>query len=218
VNTDLLPVEQVSWFDAVEFCIKLSKKDGLPPYYALADVKRDSSIFSATVTVLGGNGYRLLTEAEWEYACRAGTVTTYNTGNSLASLEEGDMHGNVSEWCEDYYQPKVYRERKGVTDDPLVTTRDGRLQLRVLRGGSWSVSPVAARASARNSCSASGNGTDIGIRLARGISESVVSAGVPQPNETGVMSAADRHMTLAGPVARQTQPERPWINHPKEPE
>ena len=125
----------MSWEDAVEFCRKLSE---LP-------VEKEA-----------GNVYRLPTEAEWEYACRAGTTTKYSLGDDDSELgtyawfteNSGskshpvggklpnawglyDMHGNVWEWCQDWYG--AYPDR-AVTDP--TGTRTG--SIRVHRGGSWS--------------------------------------------------------------------------------
>ena len=133
------PVENVSWNDAREFCDRLSKKTGKKA--------------------------RLPTEAEWEYACRAGTTTAFNTGDNLrpdqANFNESgktqtvpvgsypanalglfDMHGNVWEWCSDWYGN--YPE--GAAIDPKGPERGSS---RVLRGGSWNDSPVICRSAHR---------------------------------------------------------------------
>ena len=118
-STDQNPVECVSWLDAAEFCNKLSEKEGLKPFYELE---------AGTARVLDwrGLGYRLPTEAEWEYACRANSKTQYTFGNNEGALGEHgwyggnsggqthpvgqkrpnafglfDMHGNIREWCWD---------------------------------------------------------------------------------------------------------------------
>ena len=168
-----LPMSYASWYDAVEFCNELSRtSDGLIPYYRLANIKRNEngSITSAEVIGAMGNGFRLPTEKEWEYACRALSTTDYSFGrddsvpgefavyrqrdrqNSGTKLPNGwglfDMHGNVWEWCWD---------------------TDGRdSDSRVLRGGSFYYSdPQYLRSAGRNYDSPELRNLNIGFRISR---------------------------------------------------
>jgi formylglycine-generating enzyme required for sulfatase activity len=159
---DRRPADSVSWLDAVVFCNRLSELDGLEAYYAIAAGK---------VKIVGGEGYRLPTEAEWEYACRAGTSTTYSFGDDPGRLgqyawfadnsencthEVGllapnglglhDMHGNVWEWCWDWYSPASYRVRHDGAVDPGGVPEGTE---RALRGGSWNVEAPSLRCAAR---------------------------------------------------------------------
>jgi len=90
LDTSKFPVEQVSWFDSVEYCNKLSDREGLKPYYGLTVTmrggKEGKQIDDAEVKILGGSGYHIPTDAEWEHGCRAGTRTKYHSGDKDEDL------------------------------------------------------------------------------------------------------------------------------------
>ncbi|MCX7427696.1 MAG: SUMF1/EgtB/PvdO family nonheme iron enzyme [Planctomycetia bacterium] len=178
VDTGNFPVDDVSWYRATEFCNRLSKEEGLPPYYRRSPSKRDGPWLD--VDVLGGPGYRLPTEAEWEYACRAGTTTPFSFGETIREGQANvnrqslgpifrsnaaavgsfqanafglhDMHGNVAEWCNDVYDPRYYEDCP--TDDPPGSSSDDpkeplfRFSV-VARGGYWNGRLEEARSSCR---------------------------------------------------------------------
>ena len=174
---DNCPVEKVTWKDAITFCNSLSEKLGLEPCYNIGTGKCDFS----------KNGFRLPTEAEWEYACRAETGTEYNTGNGESALERAgwyqrnsgeksrpvgqknqnafglyDMHGNVWEWTNDWYSKKSYEIDKN--ENPTGVS-DGKN--RVLRGGSWLDWPKECTSSKRREYNPDKNYSDIGFRIVR---------------------------------------------------
>jgi formylglycine-generating enzyme required for sulfatase activity len=160
------PVDSVSWFDAIRFCNLLSVYDGFKPYYSIeADDRIDRG---------QGTGYRLPTEAEWEYACRGGGTASYCYGDDPHRLDEfawyaensseethdvgklapnsyglHDVHGNLWEWCWDW--SASYRKRRPTSGPAIVDPHgpdDG--SERVLRGGCWNADRHWVRSSARN--------------------------------------------------------------------
>lgn len=157
-----LPVTEVTWWEAVLFCNKLSEIAGLPVAYSVLD---DDVIWDRTSL-----GYRLLTEAEWEHACRAGTAgphyaeldpAAWYRKNSDEQLHEvktkapnawriHDTLGNVWEWCWDFIDPDTYRT------------------YRVLRGGGWFDEHWSCSASTRRGSHPTLKIDDVGFRVARG--------------------------------------------------
>ena len=154
-----LPVEKVDWFEAVLFCNKLSDINKREHCYNEETWECDFS----------KNGYRLPTEAEWEYACRAGTKTLYHSGDGPEKLASAawyndnsaekphpvgqkepnnwglyDMHGNVWEWCNDWYDENYYQQS---TDQNPPGPEHGKF--RVIRGGAWNYFPYPLRSSHR---------------------------------------------------------------------
>ena len=164
---DKLPVESVSWKDAITFCNSLSLRSSLQPCYDVNEAKPEEIVFDAEA-----DGYRLPTEAEWEYACKAGTSgIRYNEldligwykGNSERKTHEVglkeanpwglfDMMGNVWEWSSDIYDATVYGS------------------YRIFRGGGWCDDERGCMATnRRRSHPTSFKIDDLGFRLARNI-------------------------------------------------
>ena len=138
-----LPVEMVSWYNAVAFCEALTKKESVP----------------------NGWNFSLPSEAQWEYACRAGTTTNYSWGDDitpkLANYDDSalertvvvgsyapnpwgffDMHGNVHEWCADWF----YDYPSGSVIDPNGPSKG---TIKVFRGGSWKIILARLRSASR---------------------------------------------------------------------
>jgi len=170
-----LPVEQVTWFEAIEFCERLQLQTGRP--------------------------YRLPSEAEWEYACRAGTDTPFHFGETISpkvatydstqkyrsgpkgksskqTTEVGshqaanafglsDLHGNVWEWCADHW----YDNYINANVDGTARTSNHRSSHRVIRGGSWLDIPNVCRSGYRNGVPPGNKVLTIGIRVALSIQE-----------------------------------------------
>lgn len=158
------PVEGVSWFDAVRFCSALSALAGLSPCYSLA---ADGGLLGFDSQA---DGYHLPTEAEWEFACRAGSTgvrygeldaIAWHRGNSGGSTHPVgllqpnawglyDLLGNVWEWCNDIYDPSVYGD------------------YRIFRGGGWNDAPRGVLVTnRRRSHPVAFRIDDLGFRLAR---------------------------------------------------
>ncbi|QHV87916.1 SUMF1/EgtB/PvdO family nonheme iron enzyme [Streptomyces sp. 604F] len=161
------PVTEVSWTDALRYCNLLSQALGLRPCYLLDD----DPDARATRWDQDADGFRLPTEAEWEYACRAGSpqvrygpldVVARHRGNSGGRLHPVatrqanafglyDMLGNVWEWCWDLYDPGVYGP------------------YRVFRGGGWQDEPRGVRAACRRKSHPTLRIDDLGFRPARSV-------------------------------------------------
>lgn len=165
LDGDQHPVVNISWTDAISFCNLLSQKVGLKECYSISNDGED------IICDWESDGYRLPSEAEWQYACKAETTgyrygeldkIAWYTENSAGTIHEVgrkepnawglyDMIGNVWEWCWDLYDEKVYGS------------------YRIFRGGSWAEEARGCGASCRRRSHPSYSIDDLGFRLAKSI-------------------------------------------------
>ncbi len=164
IDTTSLPVETASWNDAVEFCAKLSEQEKLRAFHLHASEK---------VTPQEDTGYLLPTEAQWEFACRAGTTTKYWIGEKDEDLTQAawfatnsvgrthsagelksnpfgiyDIHGNVWEWVHDWWEPTFRSQLAEQPEIDPVGPPSSENSWRVVKGGTWAHPASSSRASA----------------------------------------------------------------------
>ena len=200
--------------------------------------RHDAAAFCKWLSETEGKPYRLPTEAEWEYACRAGTTTPYHTGRTLpkafhknvttswfpgssrgkdkpVKLTAGatppnawglcDMHGNVEEWCGDWYGPYV----RGARVDPV-----GRAggDFKVTRGGSHSTTLGFLRSANRSGTLPEDKSWLIGFRVVQG----EMPATKPLPAPAPPLNARNVRQKVPAGLAKGPDPKRPWFKSPSQ--
>jgi formylglycine-generating enzyme required for sulfatase activity len=185
-----LPANHVDWLDAIRFCNALSEHRGLTPCYSISgqDVKWQQNI----------DGYRLPTEAEWEYAVRAGTTAHWVCGDDASELgryawfsenSQGKLHpvgekqpnawglydmaGNVWEWCWDWYGRYFVDKTTENVDKMTNSTGSENDKYRVLRGGSFRVEAWNLRSAFRRRALPASRRDGVGFRVVRGARPSI---------------------------------------------
>lgn len=186
---DILPVVQVSWDEAVDYCIKRSILEGLKPCYSIVKTKGFLGVKQTLNCDWTANGYRLPTEAEWEYAAWGGMQSqgykysgsedldkvawycdnsgsrTHEVGTKLPNeLGIYDMSGNVWEWCWDWVDGGYYATSP--EENPRGPEKG---MFRLLRGGSWAFSDYDCRVGSRNGSLPDRRNYDVGFRVLRAI-------------------------------------------------
>ena len=184
---DNMPVETVSWFDAIRYCNEKSKKENLPIAYneVTGDLLDSSGNVTTDITLV--KGYRLPTEAEWEYAAKGGRYSkgykysgsnehdevAWYEGNSDSKTNKigtkkpnelgiYDMSGNVGEWCTDWYEDKY---KFGVSSNPYIS--NNKLYSRSIRSGAWDTKTELIRISNRSLLEPETSLSSIGFRLCK---------------------------------------------------
>lgn len=229
-NVDNYPVENISWNIVVDFCKDLSKFAGVSPGHMRAEDKLK----------LTTDGYRLPTEAEWEFACRAGSATMYWSGDSADGVEATDwissngnrktrpvgtkqanpfgLHdllGNVQEWCRDGWEPIYYSDFEGkFAVDPKGPEFYGFDH--VVRGGHYGAGPPAIRSGYRSKWSRQKASHRIGFRVAMSVDAvKVLTSRKPVVRVAG--KEPERAVVPFLP-AKASQLQRDWAAHLKKPQ